>query len=134
MLVFFYEDSDTITMREYRADNFLEPIHPVIVKEIKYNLCFVPVKDSFVTETDYMAKVIEMAIEGNIIDEMPSDSIPVVLIFFGGEVSLWKNNDVNWILYRYRYQMNVIPAYYKADEVDAFVEKMFHERNRDKCV
>lgn len=129
MLAFFYEDRETITVREYKADNFLCTANPEMTREIRYNLNYIDDYKKNISGTDYMAKVIKTVFEENNISEMPIDSVPLILIFSGCDRSLWSYKSIEGILYSYRHLIHIIPADYTSDEVNDFVARIFSDRN-----
>lgn len=134
MLVLFYEDTKIIVVREYFPKNFLDPTEPELTRETRYDSNSLEPYQGKITSAYYMARVLEKELEINRSIQFSLQLPQSVLIFYGDEDSLWRCQNMDWMLYKNRFNLYIIPAYFNAEEVDGFVSRVFEQWNRSKCL
>ena len=132
MIAIFFDDDKSIIVREYAEENFLEPVNAVLVRETRYDVTAISDNSGKITNAYYVAMVMAKEFESE--DKKTYNQTPQILVFYGGDASLWNVSDMEWQMYKHRKDLYIIPAYYGADEVENFVKTAFYEFNKHRIL
>lgn len=132
MIAIFFDDDKSIIVREYVEENFLDPVDAVLVRETRYDVTAISDSSAKITNAYYVAMVLVKEFESE--DKKKYNPSPQILVFYGGDASLWDVFDMEWQIYKHRKDLYIIPAYYGADEVENFVKTAFYEFNVHRCL